>query len=138
MNNKHKWTMAAFLAFAFVACASGRASADGTLIGRYCGSLESNGRLVPAETDLFTDGRGGLSGRYHFDDDGQTYEGVFLNGKLRSSGEWLLQWKDAFGVGTLDIGFNSDASRFDGSWGADKQKPSHAWNGKLCEAAATS
>ena len=138
MNDKHKWTMVAFLALAFVACASGLASADGTLIGRYCGSLDNNGRLVPAETDLFTDGRGGLSGRYHFDDEGQTYEGVFLSGKLRGSGEWLLRWKDAFGVGTLDIEFNSDASHFDGNWGADKQKPTHTWNGKLCETAAKS
>ena len=126
------------LTLAFVGCASGRASADGTLVGRYCGSLESNGRLVPAETDLFTDGRGGLSGRYHFDDGGQTYDGDFLSGKLRGSGEWLLRWKDAFGVGTLDIEFNSDASHFDGNWGADKQKPTHTWNGKLCETAAKS
>ena len=138
MKASPKWTMTVLLTLAFVACASGLASADGTLIGRYCGSLDNNGRMVQAETDLFTDGKGGLSGRYHFGDDGQTYEGVFLSGKLRGSGEWLLQWKDAFGVGTLDIEFSSDAGLFDGSWGSGKEKPRHAWNGKLCEAAATS
>ena len=113
MNATHKGMMTALLTLAFVACTSGSAAADGTLIGRYCGSLESNGHLVPAETDLFTDGTGGLSGRYHFDDGGQTYDGVFLSGKLRSSGEWLLQWKDFFGVGLLDIEFSSDAGLFD-------------------------
>jgi len=46
----------AFGAVVSVCFACHGAFADNTLIGRYCGTLESSGHLVPAETDLFRDG----------------------------------------------------------------------------------
>ena len=138
MAAHHPHVLRAVVALAGVAWASGVAGATSTLVGKYCGALDSGGHMVPAETDIFSDGTGGLTGTYHFEDDGKTYDGLLLGGTLIGSGEWLLRWRDSFGVGTLDIHFNADASVFDGHWGAGREKPVFNWNGKLCEGPATS
>jgi len=120
---------AAVLATALVLAGTAHAASVGT----YCGELASNGHMDPAETTIIRDDAGNLSGSYQFTDDGQAYRGDLSRGTMTRKGTWHFTWTDNFGMGQLDIRFNSDAPAFDGLWGADKDTPNLPWYGKLGE-----
>jgi hypothetical protein len=96
----------------------------------YCGKLMSGGHIVPAETIIIHDAKGGLTGTYTFVDQGQVINGTLAQAQAKGHERWRFVWTDEYGSGQLDVKFNADESAFTGKWGDGAGKPHLPWNGR--------
>ena len=102
--------------------------ASGLVNGTYWGKLGYlDGKSYPMISSFKVNNEGFVWGKYKFNYEEKTLEGVFFDGKI--SGKNLkIYWQDDAGKGWLDVTFDEKFDSFEGTWGVKDSEG--YWSGK--------
>ena len=102
-----------------------------SMLGRYLGSIESSNEFLPVITTLSSTSitEGVTSGKYFMSE-----RDAIVNGEIfdcyNSAGNFLTcQWRDKYGIGSVDFIFTPDYASFNGLWSINGTEGAFKWSG---------
>ncbi len=99
----------------------------------YDGKVLSGDSMMRVKTTFVLRNKKRYMGSYIIFENSELVLGELLNFRRLSKQSVLMEWKDKYGTGILQVHFSKDFKTFHGYWSNGKEKPSLPWTGILSD-----